>query len=63
VLDFGFYENGVNNFDENLYSFGIGVGIQTKAGLIKFIAANGGTSSQRIEFQNTQIHLKFLTFF
>jgi len=63
VLDFGFYENAVNNFDENLYSFGLGVGIQTKAGLIKFIAANGGTSSQRIEFQNTQIHLKFLTFF
>ena len=63
VLDFGFYDNEVNNFDENLYSFGLGVGIQTKAGLIKFIAANGGTSSQRLEFQNTQIHLKFLTFF
>lgn len=63
VLDFGFYDNAVDNFDENLYSFGLGVGIQTKAGLIKFIAANGGTSSQRLEFQNTQIHLKFLTFF
>jgi len=63
VLDFGFYENEVNNFDENLYSVGVGVGIQTKAGLIKFIAANGGSSSQRLELQNTQIHLKFLTFF
>jgi outer membrane protein assembly factor BamA len=63
VLDFGFYENEVNNFNENLYSIGIGVGIQTKAGLIKFIAANGGASSQQLELQNTQIHLKFLTFF
>ncbi len=63
VLDYGFFENAVNSFDENLYSLGIGIGLQTKAGLLRFIAANGGSSSEALGLKNTQIHLKFVTIF
>jgi outer membrane protein assembly factor BamA len=63
VLDYGLYENAVNNFDDSLYSVGVGIGLQTNAGILRFIAANGGSSSQNIEFRNTQIHIKFITIF
>jgi hypothetical protein len=63
VLDYGFYENDINRFSENLYSIGIGFGIETRAGVLRLIFANGGSDTQNLEFKNTQIHLKFLTIF
>jgi len=63
VLDFGFYENQINSFSENIYSLGLGFGIQTKAGILKLILANGASSNQRFEFRNTQIHIKLLSLF
>ncbi len=63
VLDYGFYENDINRFSENLYSLGVGFGIETQAGVLRLIFANGGSDTQNIEFKNTQIHLKFLTVF
>ncbi|TKS57624.1 BamA/TamA family outer membrane protein [Mesohalobacter halotolerans] len=63
VLDYGFYENDIDRFSENLYSLGVGFGIETRAGVLRLIFANGGSDTQNIEFKNTQIHLKFLTVF
>lgn len=63
VLDYGFYENDIDRFSENLYSFGLGFGLETRAGVLRLIFANGGSDTQNLEFKNTQIHLKFLTVF
>jgi len=63
VLDYGFYENDIDRFSENLYSIGLGFGLETQAGVLRLIFANGGSDSQNIEFKNTQIHLKFLSTF
>lgn len=63
VLDYGFYENDINRFSENLYSIGLGFGLETRAGVLRLIFANGGSNTQNLEFKNTQIHLKFLTVF
>lgn len=63
VLDYGFYENEIDSINENLYSLGFGFGLETKAGVLRLIFANGGSNSQNIEFGNTQIHLKFISVF
>lgn len=63
VLDYGFYENSIDRFSENLYSFGVGFGLQTQAGVLRLIFANGGSDNQSLEFRNIQIHLKFISFF
>ena len=63
VLDYGFYENDVDRFSENLYSLGLGFGLETQAGVLRLIFANGGSDSQNLEFKNTQIHLKFISVF
>ncbi len=63
VLDYGFYENDIDRFTENLYSLGFGFGLETKAGILRLVLANGGSDTQKIEFRNTQIHLKFISVF
>jgi hypothetical protein len=63
VLDYGFYENDIDRFSENLYSVGFGFGLETKAGVLRLILASGGSDSQRLEFRNTQIHIKFISIF
>ncbi len=63
VLDYGFYENDINRFSENLYSLGLGFGLETQAGVLRLIFANGGSNNQNIEFKNTQIHIKFISIF
>jgi outer membrane translocation and assembly module TamA len=63
VLDYGYYQNNIDSFDENLYSLGFGFGLETKAGVLRLILANGGSNSQSIEFRNTQIHIKFISVF
>lgn len=63
VLDYGFYENDIDSFSENLYAVGFGFGLETQAGVLRLILANGGSDTQSIEFANTQIHLKFLSTF
>ncbi len=63
VLDYGYYQNDIDSFDENLYSLGFGFGLETRAGVLRLILANGGSNSQSIEFRNTQIHIKFISIF
>lgn len=63
VLDYGFYNNEIDSINENLYSLGFGFGLETKAGVLRLIFANGGSDSQNLEFRNTQIHLKFVSVF
>ncbi|PKA83469.1 outer membrane protein assembly factor BamA [Ulvibacter sp. MAR_2010_11] len=57
IIDLGYFENRIFNQKEKLYSFGIGFGLQTKAGIFKLNLANGNSDSQNFTFSNTKIHL------
>lgn len=63
IIDFANLNNKVNNSKENLYSFGLGFGILTKAGLLRFNYANGKTENQQFKFSNSKIHLSLTSVF
>ena len=57
IIDLGYFENETLSLKQNLYSFGIGLGLNTKAGLFKFNIANGIAENQDFNFSNTKIHI------
>lgn len=63
IIDAGYFENKVFNIKQKLYSFGIGLGMQTKAGLFKFNIANGTNENQSFTFSNTKVHLSLSSSF
>ncbi len=63
IIDLGYFENKVIMQKEKLYSFGIGLGVNTKAGLLKFILANGNIENQAFKISNTKIHLSLTSKF
>ncbi|WP_338732988.1 POTRA domain-containing protein [Mangrovimonas cancribranchiae] len=63
IIDFSYLENDIVNQKEKLYGFGLGFGILTKAGLLKFNYANGKTEAQKFKFSNSQVHLSLTSFF
>ncbi|MFV8372730.1 hypothetical protein [Flavobacterium sp. LB2P74] len=63
ILDYCIYKNK-SRFEqtdntEKLLGIGLGFGLQTKNGLLKFAAANGNTQNQQIEIYNTIIHISY----
>ena len=63
VLDLSYFENQLQNINKNLYSLGLGIGLQTQGGLLRLILANGNESGQSIQFDQTQFHIKFSSLF
>jgi outer membrane translocation and assembly module TamA len=63
IIDLGYFENEVIRQKEKLYSFGIGLGVSTKAGLLKFNLANGNIENQAFKFSNSKIHLSLTSQF
>lgn len=63
IIDLGYFENQTIPLKEKLYSFGIGLGLQTKAGIFKFNIANGNSENQNFNFSNTKIHISLSTRF
>jgi outer membrane protein assembly factor BamA len=63
ILDFGYFENEPLSIRERIYGYGIGLGLQTKAGLFKLNIANGNTENMPFNFSNTKIHLILSTRF
>ena len=63
IIDYSFLRNSLINQKENLYGFGFGFGILTKAGLLKFNYANGKTENQLFKFSNSNIHLSLTAIF
>lgn len=63
IIDVGYFENEVVEQKEKLYSFGVGLGLQTAAGLLKFNIANGIIDNQAFKFANTKIHLSLTSRF
>ena len=61
LFDYAVYKDPfyIENNIENLKSFGIGIGINTKNGLLKIIFANGIDSKQKSDFYNTIISMNF----
>mgnify|MGYP001042180472 CR=1 FL=1 len=63
VFDFGKIENKNQNQKNNVYAIGFGLGLKTKNGLLKLIFANGKTTSQNFNFDNTKVHISLTTIF
>ncbi len=63
IIDAAYYENQVLSIKQKLYSFGIGIGLQTKKGLFKIIIANGNIENQDFNFSNTKIQLSLYSRF
>lgn len=63
IIDLGYFENDILEVKEKLYSFGIGLGLQTRGGLLRFNLANGNSENQDFRFSNTKIHLSLTSRF
>ncbi|WP_115122892.1 BamA/TamA family outer membrane protein [Marinirhabdus gelatinilytica] len=63
IIDLGYFENEPNDLKQKLYSFGFGIGLQTKAGVMRFSVANGTSENQTFRFSNTKIHLNITSQF
>ena len=63
ITDAAYYENNAINIQDKLFGFGIGFGIVTKAGLLKFIYANGKKEKQNFNLNSSKIHLSLSTVF
>lgn len=63
IVDAAYYENKVASIKEKLFGFGLGLGILTKAGLLKLNYANGLKENQSFNFKNTKIHISLTATF
>lgn len=63
IIDVGYFENKTLLLKQNLYSFGLGIGLNTKAGIFKFNVANGNTEDQKFNFSNTKVHISITSRF
>ncbi len=58
IIDLGYFENQLTEQRLSLFSFGLGAGIRTKAGVLKIIIANGKNEKQNFDFNNTKLHFQ-----
>jgi len=63
ILDYAAYKNKVFNVSENIFGYGIGLGLKTSNGLFKISVANGNSTLNKFEAKNSIIHLSFTTLF
>jgi outer membrane protein assembly factor BamA len=63
IVDFAYAENAQLNDAQRLFSFGFGFGLKTKAGLLRVNIANGKSEGQKLEFNNTKVHLSLTSIF
>lgn len=57
IIDIGYFENQTLPLKQKLYSFGLGLGLSTKAGIFRLIVANGASEDQNLDFSNSKIHI------
>lgn len=63
IIDLGYFENQLLQQKEKLYSFGVGLGIKTKAGFFRLIIANGKSKDQAFKLSSSKIHLSISSHF
>ncbi len=59
IMDYGYYQDKSTGNQGNLLGLGLGLGIQTKSGLMKLAFANGRTKNQEVTFNNTIVHISY----
>lgn len=59
ITDYGYYQDKTNNSKGNLMSFGFGIGLQTKNGLLKLAFASGKTMTQNVKLNNTIVTINY----
>jgi len=57
ITDAAHLNNSLGNLSERLYGFGFGLGVLTKAGLLKLNYASGKSKDKKIELSNSKIHI------
>lgn len=57
ILDYGYYEDKINNAQNKLLGLGFGFGLVTKNGIFNLIYANGSSNQQPITTSNSIIHV------
>ncbi len=59
ILDYGYYEDKTSNHKENIVGIGIGAGLRTKNGHLKFSLSTGLNQKQNINLQNTIVSVNY----
>ncbi|MCK0177764.1 hypothetical protein MWU50_00510 [Flavobacteriaceae bacterium S0862] len=57
ITDAAYLNNSLENYSEKLYGFGFGLGVLTKAGVLRLNYAIGKSEDQKFEFSNSKMHL------
>ena len=63
IFDASYLENDQTQSREKLFGFGLGFGLITKAGLLKFNYANGKFEGQNFKLSNSKIHISLNALF
>ena len=63
ISDIGRLENSLENFEQNLYSLGLGYTFSTKLGLLDLSYAIGKLDKLPFDFNNSRLHIKIVSFF
>lgn len=58
IIDAGYFENDLLHSRTQLFSFGLGAGLRTQAGIFKINIANGKSEGLPFKFSNTKVHLQ-----
>ncbi len=59
ILDYSYFEDLSSNNKGNLIGIGLGIGLNTKTGMLKLSFANGINKNQPIKLYNTIIHVNY----
>lgn len=57
IIDYAHLKNSTSNEKNNFYGIGFGLGLETKAGLLKVAFANGKTDGESFKFEHTKVHI------
>ena len=57
VTDLAYFQNQTIDLKSELFSFGLGLGLRTRAGVLNFTIANGISDDQDFNFSSTKVHL------
>ena len=55
IMDYVYFQDNSTKKSGNLFGFGMGLGLQTKNGLLRLALSNGSTKNQHVKFYNTII--------
>lgn len=63
ILDYAIAKDPIRDKDQQYYALGAGMGLLTNNTLFKIALANGSSTQERMNFQNSTIHISLSTFF